>query len=202
MNNPVSLDQIQAFNREKIIRANHPECETYEEALKKELKWNCRVEVEIEGRKGSICKIIWIIPSLNLMQIGIFKTRNSPTVVSSTTYPPSEIKKIIGLPLTFSRVWVTIHKQSRIILGKTYFYLNEETGEYCDERFLKIEEDELKQPSCILLALKNEFGFYFCNGEFLEPYIAYAWSSEKDDLELQSEKTQRRIAELLGFENE
>lgn len=96
---------------------NHPECETYEEALKEELRFGCEVDVGfpsphyatvirvLKSNKYSICNHIRNTKYEGMQSIIEY---NSNFTVERT--PIKEITKILGLPITLGRVMVAFYR--------------------------------------------------------------------------------------------
>lgn len=128
--------------REEVILANNPDCRSYEEALKKELKFGCEVycnktesNYTIAGQYGLSC----VIPDY-LMQYMITSDTNfnNPSLIhfkdgefafkiynDNTRYAVT----IVGLPLTLERILVAIEYKHNKIWSFQYqtnigFYIN------------------------------------------------------------------------------
>ena len=173
-----TLKEVQAFNREAIIMAVHPECKTLEEALQRELKCGCIINYWVLNYEYDEDR--WE----NLLKQGIISIlhKNFP-INDSQVYFLEENKQypklkneslgkldIIGLPNTLARVLKAIETNRLIIRnyanGLTFF-----------------SDSKLKKDRVYL----------------------FSWKLLNDDgtdcaLEQQEKATQRAIAKLLRIE--
>jgi len=118
-----TLQEIQAFNRRKIICAVNG-TENYEEALKKELGVGCKVKIKNFITNNEFNEEIFVIDEYcDFFNETLFRKIGS--------YKNSEIIEIIGMPLTLDRVLLALSK----ICGKIITSISEE--------FLGIKKDKL-----------------------------------------------------------
>jgi hypothetical protein len=96
-----SLEQIQEFNRRKIICAVNG-TEDYQEALKKELRVGCKVKIKNFITNNEFNEEIFVIDEYcDFFNETLFRKIGS--------YKNSEIIEIIGKPLTLDRVLLTLN---------------------------------------------------------------------------------------------
>lgn len=167
------LKKMQEYVREKVIMAAHPECETYEDALEKELGWGC----VIQDRNKEILVIIAEDKSNNKEKsdgkLAYFCVNNDEVescgLYFDSTYEKDITKwvrikdmyKIIGRPLTIERIFPVLELED----PNSKFVLHP-SGDMC-----------------------RECGFA----------KGFHWEFEKT-FEEQTEETQKSIAKALGWE--
>jgi len=96
------LKQIQEENRKAIIMACNPEAKTYEEALEMELGFGC------ELYNNNDYKIIIDVDTNTRGEDWNFITRSYENCMRHREIRRAEIKKIIGKPLTLTRVLIAL----------------------------------------------------------------------------------------------
>jgi len=165
-----TLEQIQEENRKFIIIANNPSAETYDEALEMELKFGCIVKVaETIEHFDEDCFI---------------KHSDRESYITLGYYGDVPLKciKIIGKPLTLSRVLIALNNATKQHNLK---------AELCDQQY------------SIYTSCDNNY-LYF--GDSPNGKLHAEWSKEqinrwdltKKTLEEQSEETQRKFNELIN----
>jgi len=176
------LEQIQKENRKFILEAIH--CCSYEEALKKEMGYNCEVLVMIWGKNphryivdNLICcfdgdylrfrELVGDISERDLTDEGLEKLKE----YESARY---RIIEVIGKPLTLSRVLLAFKNKDVKTCYEDEIIFNIAGPQFCG---LQLEE-EYHNPHYSL-------------------YGAGDWNLELETLEEQSEETQTKINELF-----
>jgi hypothetical protein len=157
------LKQIQEENRKAVIMACNPEAKTYEEALEMELGFGC------ELYNNNDYKIIIDVDTNTRGEDWNFITRSYENCMRHREIRRAEIKKIIGKPLTLTRVLIALKGRWG--------------GFFVDNIFLPSENN----PAYAKINLLN-------TGDEI---ISLNWYLTKETLEEQSEKTQREINKLL-----
>ena len=168
-----TLEQIQEFNRRKIICAVNG-TEDYEEALKKELGVGCLVEVYMPAR-GYVMpeyKQLHIINEFSKFEDKFVyedvDCKNIRVVMEGKMVCDKD--KIIGKPLTFDRVLLALLKINDNLRIK-----------YREESIIEVYES------------------IWCEDhEEYECIVNFDFDLTKSTLEEQSEETQKAIYELLG----
>ena len=182
-----SLQEIQQENRKFILEAIHG-C-SYEEALKKEVEYNCEVLAMIWGKSlqryrvdNLICyfdgdylrfrELVGDISKKDLTEEGLKNLED----YESTKH---RIIEIIGKPITLSRVLLAFKNKDVKIYNKSLVF------SYEWESFYPLIEDTTESAYPVY-KLWNLFSF--------------DWDLTKETLEEQSEETQRRVNKLLTGE--
>ena len=170
-----SLEQIQKENRKFILEAIHG-C-SYEEALKKELGFGCKVKIKRFISSQDFNEEIFVIDDYC-----DFSTENLFRTIGS--FHHNEIIEIIGKPLTLSRVLLAFKKKLKLINYGDEIIFNIAGSQFCG------------------LSVKDSCGLYNIFEESYAPtYTVYGiclWNLELETLEEQTEETQRKINELFN----
>lgn len=160
-----SLEQIQQENRKFILEAIHG-C-SYEEALKKE--------------EGDFCHYLYQTNYGEQIIIGDVKSYGYNR---EKHHPDAFLIKIIGKPLTLSRVLLAFKKKLKLINFGDEIIFNIAGSQFCG------------------LSVKDSCGVYNIFEESYAPtYTVYGiclWNPELETLEEQTEETQRKINELFN----
>ena len=159
-----SLEQIQQENRKFILEAIHG-C-SYEEALKKELGVGCKVKIKRFMSTQNFNEEIFIIDNYcEFSTENLFRTINLPH--------HNEIIKIIGKPLTLSRVLLASIKSE-----KCMDCFEHKNNKYCSSEW-HIDREE--------------------NSSRIRDFILDNWKNlELEALEEQAEEVQTKINELFN----
>ena len=174
-----SLDQIQQENRKFILEAIHG-C-SYEEALKKELGFNCKVIDKKHQFFGESCPVEMTLVYEGGDEISdllyFLHFRGNPCVSFSKQDIFDKDKfEIIGKPLTLSRVLLAFkNKDVKSILEDDLIF-NFAGSQFCG---LMLEEE-------------------YHNPHNYSLYDACNWNLELETLEEQNEETQTKINELFN----
>ena len=174
------IEQIQNENRKFILEAIHS-C-SYEEALKKELGFGCRVI----DKKHQFFGVSAPEEMTLIYGDGVSGEESDPLYFSHlrgnpfVSFSKQEIRdkdrfEIIGKPLTLSRVLLAFKNKDITNLYGDRIIFNIAGSQFCG---LQLEE-EYHNPHCSL-------------------YGAGDWNLELETLEEQSEETQRAINELFN----
>ena len=165
-----SLSEIQKENRKFILEAIHG-C-SYEEALKKELGFGCKVLVQHFVYIKESTEIIKLDESVGICDLtGLYVYTN---------YGQSKIIEIIGKPLTLSRVLLAFkNKEVKTCYGDEIIF-NIAGSQFCG---LSVEDEEIYATTYTV------YGICLWNLALGEIEIT---------LEEQSEETQRKINELFN----
>ena len=95
------LKEIQEFIRKKVIMAAHPECKTYEKALKKELYNDCLISNNTYEGQELFYKIV-------AQRLGnkmyLVKAEGCCLIFEKSLDKINEYYKIIGQPLTLDKI--------------------------------------------------------------------------------------------------
>lgn len=146
-----TLEQIQKENRKFILEAIHG-C-SYEEALEKELGVNCKIIVD-----------------------GVYVKNYVYTITDKDDFKKgrNQIIKIIGKPLTLSKVLLTFKNKDVKTCFEDEIIFNIAGSQFCG------------------LKLEDEF-----HSSHYSLYGICRWNLELETLEEQTEETQRKINELF-----
>ena len=162
-----SLEQIQQENRKFILEAIHG-C-SYEEALKKELGFGCKVKIKRFMSTQDFNEEIFVID--NYCE---FSDENLFRTIDSSHH--NEITEIIGKPLTLSRVLLAFkNKEVKTFYGDEIIF-NIAGSQFCK---LSVEDEESYATTYTV-------------------YGICLWNLELETLEEQSEETQRGINEFFN----
>jgi len=150
MNN---IKQIQAYIREKVILANHPEAKTYEEALELELGFGCDVIIrsKLSGRLyGNQIIVAYNKKEESFLFIGDEKA----------TYK-NQLHKIIGQPITLAKILntlKTVDKAEGMGIATNGKFYNDNDGKFYGGtwNFLKNFEGQSER---ILLIIAKLLGY-------------------------------------------
>ena len=131
MTNETELNQAIEFIRKKVIMASHPEAKSYDEALKKELGFGCKIEAKI----GGMSYILYGKDNFTRKYLAAARCDlGSYSYQETNSYLPDKHYKIIGQPLTLSRILHTIRKSNPNISFCG--------GDYADQMFFKDWDNE------------------------------------------------------------
>jgi hypothetical protein len=192
-----TLEQIQKENRKFILEAIHG-C-SYEEALKKELGFNCEVLAGVWGSPqihridNLICyfdgdylrfrELVGDIRKRDLTDEGLERLEECESA-------RHRIIEIIGKPLTLSRVLLALPKINKE--NKTLDFLIGERGwEEIGGKWF----DGYKK--CFIARVETIFSCDCCENFFSDVFV---WDLELETLEEQSEETQREINKIFTGE--
>ena len=165
-----TLKQIQEENRKFIIMANNPTAKTYEEALEMELDIGCIASVNGNDPQPIISQGFDYDKQKKVFGFTYAKDIESTCDDSIFFFPNCSDLKIIGKPLTLSRVLNAFKSMGLGYLNDSLFVIN-------DDLFFIPEYDS---------------GFSDLRKNICD------WNPKKETLEDQSEETQREINKLLN----